>query len=191
MEKRLNMHPHTYASDVYLVHGKKLPLRDNEFVKPTFHVAGCMGFVRVNAFSFFHCVASPFHSFVTTFHIPSTHSTETFLHRKRVPFAQFTIPVVYKPGLCGPISTEQLACYLLRTLVHGKPARSHGIASKVRNCTSRYDYPRVTCSYCQGIYTPIYTLTRGIHPDAIRRDPCRGRCGCPHIPMHGNVIDNT
>ena len=27
---------------------------------------GCMGVVWVNAFSFFHCVASPFHSFVTT-----------------------------------------------------------------------------------------------------------------------------
>ena len=24
-----------------------------------------MGFLRVNGFSFFHCVASPFHSFVT------------------------------------------------------------------------------------------------------------------------------
>ena len=28
--------------------------------------AGCMGFLWVNGFSFFHCVASPFHSFVTT-----------------------------------------------------------------------------------------------------------------------------
>ena len=28
-------------------------------------LAGCLGFVWVNAFSFVHCVASPFHSFVT------------------------------------------------------------------------------------------------------------------------------
>ena len=56
----------TYTSDVYLFHEKTLPLRDNEFVKPTFHV-------------------------------PFTHSTETFLHRKRVPFAHFTILVV-KPS---------------------------------------------------------------------------------------------
>ena len=52
----------TYTSDVYLFHEKTLPSRDNEFVKPTFHV-------------------------------PFTHSTETFLHRKRVPFAHFTILV--------------------------------------------------------------------------------------------------
>ena len=26
----------------------------------------CMGFLWVTGFSFFHCVASPFHSFVTT-----------------------------------------------------------------------------------------------------------------------------
>ena len=26
-----------------------------------------MGFLWVNGFSFFHCVASPFHSFVTTY----------------------------------------------------------------------------------------------------------------------------
>ena len=26
----------------------------------------CMGFLWVDGFSFFHCVASPFHSFVTT-----------------------------------------------------------------------------------------------------------------------------
>ena len=26
-------------------------------------LAGCMGFLWVNGFSFFHCVASPFHSF--------------------------------------------------------------------------------------------------------------------------------
>ena len=31
-------------------------------------LTGCMGFVWVNASSFFHCVASPFHSFVTTTH---------------------------------------------------------------------------------------------------------------------------
>ena len=37
------------------------------------------------------------------------------------------------------IHTEQLACYLLRTLVHGKPARLHGIASEVLHRTSRYD----------------------------------------------------
>ena len=55
-----------------------------------------MGFVWVNAFSFFHCVASPFHSFVTTFHVPFTHSTETFPHWKRVPFAHFTIIVVLR-----------------------------------------------------------------------------------------------
>ena len=54
----------TYASNVYLFHENKLPLRDNEFGKPTFHV-------------------------------PFTHSTETFLHRKRVPFAHFTILVVW------------------------------------------------------------------------------------------------
>ena len=29
-------------------------------------LAGCMGFLWVTGFSFFHCVASPFHSFVTT-----------------------------------------------------------------------------------------------------------------------------
>ena len=29
-------------------------------------LAGCMGFVWVHADSFLHCVASPFHSFVTT-----------------------------------------------------------------------------------------------------------------------------
>ena len=29
-------------------------------------LVGCMGFVWVNGFSFFHCLASPFHSFVTT-----------------------------------------------------------------------------------------------------------------------------
>ena len=29
-------------------------------------MAGCMGFLWVNGFSFFHCVASPFHSLVTT-----------------------------------------------------------------------------------------------------------------------------
>ena len=31
------------------------------------HMAGCMGFLWVNGFSFFHCVASPFHSFVTPY----------------------------------------------------------------------------------------------------------------------------
>ena len=29
-------------------------------------LAGCMGFLWLTGFSFFHCVASPFHSFVTT-----------------------------------------------------------------------------------------------------------------------------
>ena len=29
-------------------------------------LAGCMGFLWVTGFSFFHCVASPFHSFVTS-----------------------------------------------------------------------------------------------------------------------------
>ena len=34
---------------------------------PHTNMAGCMGFVWVTAFSFFRCVASPFHSFVTTY----------------------------------------------------------------------------------------------------------------------------
>ena len=33
----------------------------------------CMGFVWVNAFSFFHCVASPFHSVVTPTTNPNDH----------------------------------------------------------------------------------------------------------------------
>ena len=32
-------------------------------------MAGCMGFLWLTGFSFFHCVASPFHSFVTTMHV--------------------------------------------------------------------------------------------------------------------------
>ena len=33
---------------------------------PVYTLAGCMGFLWVDGFSFFQCVASPFHSFVTT-----------------------------------------------------------------------------------------------------------------------------
>ena len=36
-------------------------------------LAGCMGFLWVNGCSFFHCVASPFHSCVTTLPYPQRH----------------------------------------------------------------------------------------------------------------------
>ena len=53
-------------------------------------LAGCMGFLWVNGFSFFHGVASPFHSFVTTnrLHGVWVHA-DSFLHCVASPFPSF------------------------------------------------------------------------------------------------------
>ena len=56
----------TSAPDSRCTSASSHPARERTTLVRSRWLAGCMGSLWVNGFSFFHCVASPFYSFVTT-----------------------------------------------------------------------------------------------------------------------------
>ena len=62
-------------------------------------LAGCMGFLWLTGFSFFHCVASPFHSFVTT-QKPPQHTAQITCSRHRGCVATYAVAIT---KVCGRV----------------------------------------------------------------------------------------
>ena len=64
---------------MYTIHAEFAISEDGRRLRVYYYNTGCMGFLWVTGFSFFYCVASPFHSFVTT---TTIHYTKKLILKK-------------------------------------------------------------------------------------------------------------